>query len=252
MRRELYAELAASLEDRQELVVATVVSGTGVGRQLLIWPRGETLGDLGSPRLNQRAALYAEQILPERRSGRKSFRWNGEEADVFFDVYAAPPELIVVGAGHVAVPLVEMARILGFRTVVIDPRGIFATRERFPLADRVLTQWPLEALEAVGIDAGSYLAILSHDPKIDLPALEVALRSPARYIGVLGSKKTHARRLRVLEEMGFEARELDRIHAPVGLDLGGRRPEEIALAILAQIVAVDHGRSSSAALGGKK
>jgi xanthine dehydrogenase accessory factor len=251
MRRELYAELQTCLGTRQLVVLASVVAGSGLGRQLLIWPRGETFGDLGSPRLNQRAALYAEQILPGLRSSRKTFRWNEEEVDVFFDVFSPSPELVAVGAGHVAVPLVELARVVGFRTVVVDPRSVFSTRERFPRADEVITGWPQEALPEVGIHAGSHLAILSHDPKIDLPALEIALRSPARYIGVLGSTRTHAKRLAALRERGFEPQDLERVHAPIGLDLGGRKAEEIALAILAEMVAVGYGRASRTGKGGR-
>lgn len=228
---------------REELVaLATVVAGIGLGKQVLVWPGGQTLGDLGAPRLNQRAALYAEQIIPGFASSRKHFQHEGETVDVFFQVYPPSPCLVLVGAVHVAIHLVEFGNRLGFRTVVIDPRSVFATKERFSHADLLLTEWPEAALEKVGINEATYLAVLSHDFRIDIPALRSVLRSRARYIGALGSGKTHEKRVEVLKEEGFSEQELARIHAPIGLDLGGRRSEEIALSIISQIVAVAHSR----------
>lgn len=242
MLGEIYRELIACLDRRELVVLSTVVEGRGQGNELLIWPRGETLGDLGSPRLNQRAALYAEQIAPTFQSGRKSFRWDDHEVDVFFEVYPPPPELIVVGAVHVAIPLIGLAKGLGYRTVVVDPRSAFATKERFPQADEILSTWPEEAFQKIDLHESSYLAVLSHDMKIDLPALAAALRSPARYIGALGSSRTHAKRVKALQAEGFSNEEMGRIHAPIGFDLGGRRAEEIALSIMAEMVAAGHGR----------
>ena len=242
MRREIFAELAGCL-GRQELVVlATVVAGVGTGCQMLIWPRGETFGDLVSPRLNQRAALFAEQIIPGLQSGRKSFHWDAQDVDVFFEVHPPPSEVVIVGAVHLAVSLIGFAKILGFRTVVIDPRAAFATKERFEQADLVLNQWPQEALDEVPLHEASCLVVLSHDMKIDLPALEAGLRSSCRYLGALGSRKTHAKRVAALLESGFTAEEIGRIHAPIGFDLGGRKTEEIALAIMAEVLAVGYGR----------
>lgn len=241
MREALYRQLTDCLESRQLAALATVVEGPGTGNQLLIWPGGQTLGDLGAPRLNQRAAIYGEQVIPIFSSGRKTFQVDSETVDVFFEVLAPPPKLVVVGAVHVAIALVELARQLGFETIVIDPRGLFATEERFDAADRLIKSWPDEALDEVGLDESTYLVLLSHDLKIDLPALRKSLRSSVRYVGALGSNKTHQKRVDALREDGFSDEELTRIHAPIGLDLGGRRAEEIALSIIAQIVAVQHG-----------
>ena len=242
MQSAIYSELKSCIESGRLVVLATVIDGPGVGRQLLIWPGGQTLGDLGAPRLNQRAALYGEQIASTFESGRKSFSLDADSLEVFFEVLPPPPELVIVGAVHVAIPLIGFAKGLGFRTIVVDPRGAFATPERFSDADLLIHSWPQEALERTDLHESSHVVVLSHDLKIDLPALEVALASPARYIGALGSKKTHQKRIAALEESGFSAAEIGRIHAPIGLDLGGRRAEEIALSIIAQIVAVDHGR----------
>ena len=144
---------------------------------------------------------------------------------------------------------IRFAKVLGFRTIVVDPREVFATRERFEGADQILVSWPEEVLPEIGLHGGSYMAILSHDLKIDVPALELALQSPARYIGVLGSKKTHAKRVAALREKGFDDEEIARIHSPIGLDLGGRRAEEIALSVIAEMVAVGHGRSTKSLSG---
>ena len=242
MQREILGELTACLERNELVILSTVVDGQGKGRQMLVWPRGETFGDLGSPRLNQRAALFAEQVIQDFQSCRKSFRWDGDDVDVFFDIYPPPAEIVIVGAVHVAVALIDLARMLGYRTVVIDPRTAFATGERFQGADLLLKKWPHEAMKEVELHEASCLVVLSHDMKIDLPALEAGLRSECRYVGALGSKKTHAKRIEALLQAGFERQEIDRIHSPIGLDLGGRRAEEIALSIMAEMVAARHGR----------
>jgi xanthine dehydrogenase accessory factor len=239
--RRLLEALRRSLEARRRVVSAVVISGEGTGRRMLVWESGESLGDLGAPRLNQRASLFAESLLEGGGATRKSFSSPSGSLEVFFEAYLEPPELVVVGAVHVAIPLVQMASILGFRTVVVDPRSSFATRERFPEADELIAAWPQEALEG-RLHRGTFLAVLSHDPKIDQPALEMGLRSAAPYLGALGSRKSHEKRKEALKEAGFAEQEIGRIHGPIGLDLGGRKAEEIALAILAQVVATRHGR----------
>ena len=245
MKGVIFRQLRRSIADQQLIAVATVVAGPGVGCQLLVWPGGQTLGDLGSPRLNQRAALYAEQLIPARQSARKTFDGEVATIDAFFEVVAPPLKLVVVGAVHVAEHLIRWARELEFQTVLIDPRAAFLEQERFAGADRRIGAWPQEALLKVGLDESCFVAVLSHDPKIDLPAIESALRSPVRYIGVLGSKKSHQKRLSMLREKGYSDQDLRRLHAPIGLDLGGRRAVEIALAIAAQMVAVHHGRTGA-------
>ncbi len=242
MKRELLAELRACIEREQLVVVATIVAGPGLGNQLLIWPAEQTLGDLGTPRLNQRAALFAEKAFASFESKRRTVEHQDEQIEIFFDVYPPPEKLVIVGAVHVAIQLIEFARLLGFRTIVIDPRTRFATPERFAAADELIARWPEEALAGVAINESTYFVTLSHDFKIDLPALEIALASPARYIGALGSTRTHQKRVAELLERGLSEEQIARIRAPIGLDLGGRRAEEIALAIAAQILAARHGR----------
>jgi xanthine dehydrogenase accessory factor len=144
----------------------------------------------------------------------------------------------MVGGVHIAVALVHIARALGYATVVVDPRPAFGSAERFPHADRVVSAWPDEALEALPLDASTAVAVLTHDPKLDDPALRVALPSPAFYVGALGSRATQARRRGRLLEAGMSEAQLSRLHAPIGLDLGGRGPAEIALSVMAQVVSV--------------
>lgn len=247
MKGKLFGELGDSLRNGELVILATVVDcvggdGAGAGDQLLIWPGGAVRGDLGGPRLNQRAATFAERIFESLASTKRAFDHRGETTEVFFRVYPPPQQLIMIGAVHVAVHLADFASKLGFRTIVIDPRQAFATPERFAHVDEMYAEWPAEALERLSVHETTYFAVLSHDFKIDIPALKVALASPARYVGVLGSKKTHARRTERLLEEGVAEEAIARLHAPIGLDLGGRRAEEVALSIMAQIVAVRYGR----------
>jgi xanthine dehydrogenase accessory factor len=242
LNSEIFGELRASIEAERPVVVATIVAGAGLGNQLLIWPAEQTLGDLGTPRLNQRAALAAEKAFQSFASRRKTFEHQGEPVEIFFDVHAPSPKLVIVGAVHVAIHLIELAKTLGFRTIVIDPRTAFATPERFAGAGRLIADWPQQALADEPLNESTYFVTLSHDFKIDLPALEIALASPARYVGALGSSRTHAKRVAELLERGLGQEQIDRIHAPIGLDLGGRRAEEIALAIAAEMIAARHGK----------
>jgi xanthine dehydrogenase accessory factor len=161
----------------------------------------------------------------------------------FFHVLLPRPTLVGVGGVHIAIPLMSLAKKLDYRTVVIDPRRLFATRERFPDVDLLLQSWPEDAFPKVGIDDQTAVAMLTHDPKIDDPALKIALQSEAFYVGALGSEKTQAKRRQRLEKMGVQTELIDRLHAPIGLDLGGRSPEEIALSVMAEVLQARHSSS---------
>jgi xanthine dehydrogenase accessory factor len=150
-----------------------------------------------------------------------------------------------VGAVHNAIPLVTFAKTLGFRTIVVDARGAFATPERFAHADELIMAWPDEALEGK-LNSNSFVVLLTHDPKLDDPALKIALPSQARYIGALGSPKTHAKRLERLREEGMPEEQIARLHAPIGLAIGANTPEEIAVSIIAEVVAARHGLTGKA------
>ena len=215
-----------ALETRRALARATVIRGADVGRTVLVRDGESAEGEIGAA---------AERAL-ER--GQSEVITAADGSEVFIDVELPPPSLVMVGGVHIAIALTAMAKTLGYRTNVIDPRGVFGNEERFPHADLLIPEWSDEGLEALGLDRSSAVATLTHDPKIDDPALMVALRSPAFFIGALGSKKTQEKRKKRLLDRGLTEAELSRLFAPVGLDIGSRSPEEIALSVLAQIVAV--------------
>ncbi len=217
--------------------VVSVVGGPRLGKSILVIGDAIAAGTLDDPGLDATALDLARTQLQARSPARLT---QGED-DLFIDLYLPPKRLFIVGAVHAAIPLVTFARTLGFQTTVLDARGVFATAERFPHADRLRVGWPADSLAEAGLDESSYVVVLTHDAKIDNPALLLALDSPAPYIGALGSRRTHAARCDALRELGATDEQLARIHAPIGLNLGGRHPEEIALAIMAEIVAVDHG-----------
>jgi xanthine dehydrogenase accessory factor len=185
-----------------------------------------------------------DKILAEARSALRADRSTtieGPSGALLVRVFNPALRMIIVGAVHIAQSLAPMAKIAGFDVTVIDPRGAFATAERFP-GTNVMASWPDEVMDKIKPDTRTALVTLVHDPKIDDPGLEAALRSPAFYIGALGSKKTHAKRIARFKEKGFDDAALGRIHAPIGLPLGGRKTTEIAVAILAEAVAAIHGK----------
>ncbi len=237
----LYKELRDCLKNEKLVALCTVIAGPGLGRKVLIRPDGQTWGDLGSATLNQQAGRFVEEVLHKQKPDRITVDLDQEPVEVFVEVFPPPSKLIIIGAVHVAISLITFAKVLGFHTMVVDPRSAFATPERFSHADELILQWPQEAFSPVDFNESTYLVVLSHDEKLDNPALRLALESRCRYIGALGSRKTQARRVVSLKKMGVPDQQLDRIHAPVGLDLGGREPEEIAVSIIAQMVAVRNG-----------
>lgn len=173
----------------------------------------------------------AAKALSADRSG----VWETDAGRIFLHVYNTPVRVVIVGAVHIAQPLSAMAMEAGFDVVVVDPRTAFATEARFP-GIRLEHGWPAESLMKLGLDRRAALVTVTHDPKLDDPALQAGLRSPAFYLGALGSRRTHARRIARLTEAGFGAEDTERIHAPVGLDIGARTPGEIASSVLAEIV----------------
>jgi xanthine dehydrogenase accessory factor len=225
----------------------TVIEGPGAGAKLLVEPDGRRSGSLGAPELDDDAARIADELLWTEESERRGV--------LFFDVIAPPPRLILFGAVDVAAAVCRLARAAGWRPYVIDPRTAFATPARFPEAEEVIAAWPQEAFEALGgIDAATSIAVLTHDPKLDDAALTIALRSPARFVGAMGSRRAQAARRERLIDAGMTEEELGRLSAPLGLDLGGINREETALSILAEIVAVRHGHDGgrlSQAKGGR-
>lgn len=239
--RTIFPSVRACLEENQLAGVATIISGPGLGNKLMLWPDGRTLGDLGNPALNAEVQAWMKDLIHSQDADWKEFAAVGEKVDVFADVLVPEARMIVIGASHIAIPLVALARVMGYRTIVIDPREAFATRERFPQVDKLIVDWPSTALEELHLDESSYVVVISHDDKLDNPALAVALTHPTRYVGVLGTRKNISKRHAALQELGVTKEQLKHLRAPIGLRLGALLPEEIALSILSEMVTARHG-----------
>jgi len=209
-------------------------------------PRG-VAGTLGEPGLDYAAAQHATGMLAAGRTGTVHLGEHGEQrpddVSVFVQSYVSPPRMIVFGAIDFAGAVARIGRFLGYHVTVCDARPVFTTRKRFPEADELVVQWPHKYLESTAVDERTVLCVLTHDPKFDVPLLEVALRTPARYIGAMGSRRTHDDRLKRLREAGVAEESLARLCSPIGLDLGARTPEETAVAIAAEIIAQAWGGS---------
>jgi xanthine dehydrogenase accessory factor len=214
-----------------------------LGRHLALLPDGRIVGSLDSA-LDAAVASEARQLLFNGGAGVVPLAFRDGESRVFIEAFPPPLRLFIVGATHAAGALCRVARQLGFRVTVVDARGVYATPERFPEADELVCARPEEVLAAARLDARSYVVTLTHDPKFDLPVLAYALRSEARYIGAMGSRKTRERRKAELRALGLGEAELARLYSPIGLDIGARTPEEIAVAIAAELLAVRSGREA--------
>ena len=182
------------------------------------------------------------EVLEGTSAGTELARRDG---DVFVEPFRRPAHLVIIGAIHIAIPLHRLAKVMGYRVTVVDARAKFATHERFPEADDLIVAWPDEAMSRLVIDNSTYVVILTHDPKFDLPALRSVLTKDAGYVGAIGSRKTNQNRFDALRKEGFTEEQLARVHGPIGLDLGGRGAEETALGILGEITAVRFGGSGA-------
>ena len=227
--------LRAVLQEEHPAVVVTVVRGPQelLGRQILVRDDGNVTGTLHDE-LDKQAVDLARETLSQGASRRSMLN---EDVEVFLEVLLPPPTLIAVGGVHITVALMALAKTLGYRTVVVDPRSAFGNEERFPNVDQLIQLWPDEAFQQVPITRSTALAMLTHDPKLDDPALKIALASPAFYIGALGSRTTQAKRRQRLLEEGLTESQLARLYGPIGLEIGAGTPEEIAMSIMAEIVA---------------
>ena len=257
MTLTLYERLRSRLRDELPVALVTVVAGPGVGGKLLITPTDEPLGTLGHPELDR---IATRDALAELEAGRSGMRHYGPEGQttpedlvgtptvsVFIESWAPPPQMWIFGAVDFTAALGKVAKILGYRVTVCDAREVFATRRRFPMADEVVVSWPTPLFERRGHTLGQRdaVCILTHDPKFDVPAVHGALATHAGYIGVMGSRKTHAKRMERLAEVGVDHPEqLARLMSPIGLDLGARTPEETAVSICAEIIARRTGRAA--------
>ncbi|WP_405405699.1 XdhC family protein [Streptomyces sp. NBC_01104] len=233
-------EVGDTVARGEPVAVATLLPDAGrAGARRVVRPDG-TGGTLGDEGLDAAVTDDARGLLAQGATGRQWYGTHGErrmqEVSVFIQTYAPPPRMIVFGAIDHAAATARIGSFLGYRVTVCDARPAFATRERFPTADEVVRAWPHTYLSATDVDARTVLCVLTHDPKFDVPLLVAALRTPAAYIGVMGSRRTHLDRLARLREEGVSEAELARLASPVGLDLGARTPEETAVSIAAEII----------------
>ncbi len=253
---ERYAELLAA---DQPVALVTVIEGAGdvpTGGKLLVTTDGApALGTLGHPDLDRVAARDALAELEAARSGVRSYGPEGQTTPedlvdqptirVFVESHAPPPQMWIFGAVDFTAALARVAKVLGYRVTVCDAREVFATKRRFPMADAVRVTWPTPMFDEHGTELGprDAVCILTHDPKFDVPAVEGALATRVGYIGVMGSRTTHDRRMERLAEVGVDAPDdLERLMSPIGLDIGARTPEETAVSICAEIIARRTGK----------
>ncbi|GGI03409.1 xanthine dehydrogenase [Egicoccus halophilus] len=244
------AAVAAQVEADHPVALATVVEHAEddrlVGRTLVVDDLGVT-GATGEAFLDRAIAEHARGMLAQGGTGLRHVGPRGErrrdEVAVFVESFAPRPRMLVFGAIDFAAAVASIGRYLGFAVTVCDARARFATDLRFPDADEVVVAWPHRYLAETRVDARTVICVLTHDPKFDVPVLQVALRSPAAYVGVMGSRRTHEDRLRRLREVGVDEAALRRLRSPIGLDLGARTPQETAVSIAAEIVALRHGGS---------
>jgi xanthine dehydrogenase accessory factor len=224
-----------------ELVEHRPADGAPPPSRLIVTEDGTLTGSLGDPDLDSR--LVDEAVDALRRGTSRTVELGGRA--VFIEAFPVRPRLVIVGATEVARSLVSIAAAMGYERVVIDARPAFAATERFPDVDRLINRWPDEAFDEINLGPNDAVAILSHDPKFDEPAIVESIRRGARYVGAVGSRKTQAKRRERLAEAGLTEDEIATVHGPIGLDLGGRAPAETALAIMAEIVANRYGASGS-------
>jgi xanthine dehydrogenase accessory factor len=224
---------------------AFVVDGPEQGSGMLAWESGKHRGSIGQGEaFDQRVATDAMAQLRQGRAGQLRYEDAPEgPTRVFVDTYPAQPTIVIFGAVHIGVALAQLAKdVGGFRVVVVDARGAWATTERFPTADEIHIMHADDYLKGHPLSSNAYVAVLSHDPKLDDPALFGALQSDARYVGAIGSGKTQRERRQRLIAAGLTEAQMDRLHGPIGLDLGAQSPEEIGVAILAQMLAAKNSK----------
>jgi xanthine dehydrogenase accessory factor len=261
MSNDIYAELARLAQSGEEAALATVISASGStpreeGAKMIVHADGSIMGTVGGGAVEKAAIKEALTVM---RTGRaKKFEYKltaagelgmicGGDTEIFIEPIKATPALFVFGGGHIAVPLVKMAAMVGFRITVIDERPEFGCAERFPEAEKALSAEIPQAYNQLEIDKGAYIVIITHGHKGDEAALEGALRTPAKYIGMIGSKAKNAAVYSHLTAKGFTAEDLARVHGPIGLRIKAQTPEEIAVSILGEMIAVKRGADETLA-----
>ena len=241
----IFDRLAAALHAERPVALVTRLDGAHAGAKLLVF-EDDAHGDLGTRLLNEAAIGEARALLAVGENALRSFGEHGEpvgvEVRLFIAAYAPKPVMYVFGAIDFSRAMARIGKYLGYHVTVVDARPIFATRQRVPDADEVVVAWPDEFLARAPVDNRTALIVLTHDVKFDIPLLQVALRTEAGYIGAMGSRRTHANRIEELRRVGISEADLARVSAPIGLDVGARTPEETAISIAAEIIAMREGR----------
>jgi len=245
----IFDRLAAALRDDVPVATATLVRPAArAGAKLLVLLDGSGEGSLGDDALDARVRADALRLLRNGVSQVQTYpplEGQDEPAQVFVESFAPLPRLLIMGSVHAAPALCALAARVGYRVIVVDARATYTTRERFPDAAEIIVAWPHRALETLPpLDPSTYVAVLTHDPKFEEPLLPVLLRSEARYVGMIGSRRTQEQRRAMLRRKGVTEQELARLHGPIGLDIGAVTPEEIAIAVLAEMTAVKYGRTA--------
>lgn len=246
----VFDALEEALRADEPIALATVVAGEGVGAKLLVQPGHAPVGSVGDADLDR---VVARDALGELEAGLTVTRHYGRhgearerEVEVFIESFVRQPHMVIFGAVDFTAALGRAAKLLGYRVTVCDAREVFATPKRFPMADEVVCEWPNRYLERIGDSLGprDAVCVLTHDTKFDVPAIIGALATRVGYLGVMGSRATHAKRVVRLHEAGVTDEELTRVMSPIGLDLGARTPEETAVSICAEIIATRTGRTA--------
>lgn len=238
---DLYREIRSAVDQGKSVALVTSLKNSSL--KLLVIEGGETSGSLGTAELDREAQTAAIELMRKRTSATVSI--GPDASPVFFEVHGPPPTLIVFGAGHVAMPLVSLARDLGLKTVLVDGRPRFATRERFPDVNQLLIGIPSEIAQSLSYTASTYVVLTAHDYKYDLPVLKVVLPARPAYVGLLGSQRRGKAIKEFLRDAGMEEGLLDQLHVPTGLDIGAGTAAEIALSILAEAIAIKSGKQSA-------
>ena len=246
----LYEALRDAIRAEEPVALATMVEGPRAGTNLLVRPDSDAVGTLGHVDLDR---VVGRDAVAELAAGITTMRHYGlhgearqQDVAVFIESFAPAPQMIVFGAVDFTAALVKVAKVLGYRVTVCDARAVFATHQRFPQADEVVVDWPDRYLAKVGADLGprDVVCVLTHDHKFDVPAILAALETGVGYLGAMGSRRTNEDRLVRLREAGVDEAALARLMAPIGIDIGGRTPEETAISICAEIIASRTGRSA--------
>lgn len=247
---DLFDVYREAIRTEQPVALATVIDGPDVGAKLVVRPGEPTLGTLGNEGLDRVVERDALAELDVGRSGVRHYGSQGEarqhDLSVFIESRAARPQMVIFGAVDFTRALAAQGKLLGYRVTVCDAREVFATKRRFPMADEVVVDWPNRLLERIGDELGprDAVCVLTHDNKFDVPAITSALETRVGYLGAMGSRRTTDSRNERLREVGVTDDELDRVMAPIGLDIGARSPEETAVSICAEIIAHRTGRTA--------